>query len=143
MNLGICCKIKICPGSFCLIYIFWHYCTNNFEFKMFLLILGYIEILLMKSLHLNGYKWLLSQKQRITIDFLRYRRDKTLTQHIKHFLKKWKDDSNRPIKRKMEEAHLTHFTSIFLFYTPWKCHKTFGFLTFSRGIEMKHWRKMG
>ena len=55
---------------------------------MFLLILGYIEILLMKSLHLNGHKWLLSQKQRITIDFLRYRRDKALTQHIKHFLKK-------------------------------------------------------
>ena len=55
---------------------------------MFLLILGYIEILLMKSLHLNGYKWLLSQKQRITIDFLRYRRDKALTQYIKHFLKK-------------------------------------------------------
>ena len=54
---------------------------------MFLLILGYIEILLMKSLYLNGYKWLLSQKQRITIDFLRYRRDKALTQHIKHFLK--------------------------------------------------------
>ena len=27
---------------------------------------------------------------------------------------------------------------MFHFYTPWKCHKTFGFLTFSRGIEMEY-----
>ena len=29
------------------------------------------------------------------------------------------------------------------FYTSWKCQKTKGFLTFSRGIEMWHWTKMG
>ena len=29
------------------------------------------------------------------------------------------------------------------FYTPWKRQKTFGFLTFSGGIEMGHWTKMG
>ena len=27
------------------------------------------------------------------------------------------------------------------FYTPWKRQKTFGFLTFSGGIEMGHWRE--
>ena len=27
------------------------------------------------------------------------------------------------------------------FYTPWKSLKTFGFLKFSGGIEMKHWPK--
>ena len=29
------------------------------------------------------------------------------------------------------------------FYTPWKSQKTFGFLTFSGGIEMWQWTKMG
>ena len=29
------------------------------------------------------------------------------------------------------------------FYTPWKLQKTKGFLTFSGGIEMEHWSKMG
>ena len=34
-----------------------------------------------------------------------------------------------------EEAHLTHFSPVSHFYTPWKRQKTFGFLTFSGGIE--------
>ena len=38
---------------------------------------------------------------------------------------------------------LTHFSPISQFYTPWKRQKTFGFLTFSGGIEMWHWTKMG
>ena len=29
------------------------------------------------------------------------------------------------------------------FYTPWKRQKTKGFLTFSGGIEMRHWREKG
>ena len=29
------------------------------------------------------------------------------------------------------------------FYSPWKRQKTIGFLTFSGGIEMWHWTKMG
>ena len=29
------------------------------------------------------------------------------------------------------------------FYTPWKRQKTSGFLTFSEGIERKHWPEMG
>ena len=29
------------------------------------------------------------------------------------------------------------------FYTPWKRQKTKGLLTFSEGIEMEHWAKMG
>ena len=33
---------------------------------------------------------------------------------------------------------LTHFSPVSHFYTPWK-----GFLTFSGGIEMWHWTKMG
>ena len=36
---------------------------------------------------------------------------------------------------------LTDFNPIVHFYTPWKCQKTFGFLTISGGIEMKHWTK--
>ena len=38
---------------------------------------------------------------------------------------------------------LTHFSSVSHFYTPWKRQKTFGFLTFSGGMEMWHWTKMG
>ena len=38
---------------------------------------------------------------------------------------------------------LTHFSPVSHFYTPWKHQKTFGFLTFSGGIEMWHWTKMG
>ena len=32
---------------------------------------------------------------------------------------------------------------VFHFYTPWKRQKTSGFLTFSGGIEMEHWRQNG
>ena len=35
-----------------------------------------------------------------------------------------------------------YFKPMFHFYTPWKRHKTFGFLTFLRGIEMEHWIKL-
>ena len=38
---------------------------------------------------------------------------------------------------------LTHFSPVFQFYTRWKSQKTKGFLTFSGGIEMEHWAKMG
>ena len=31
---------------------------------------------------------------------------------------------------------------MFHFYNPGKRQKTFGFLTFSGGIEMEHWAKM-
>ena len=33
-------------------------------------------------------------------------------------------------------THLTHFSPVSHFYTPWKRQKTFG-------IEMGHWTKMG
>ena len=39
--------------------------------------------------------------------------------------------------------NLTHFSPVSHFYTPWKRQKTFGFLTFSGGIEIWHWTKMG
>ena len=38
---------------------------------------------------------------------------------------------------------LSHFTPMFHYYTPGKCQKTRGFLTFSGGKEMKHWHKIG
>ena len=38
---------------------------------------------------------------------------------------------------------LTHFSPVSHFCTPWKRQKTFGFLTFSGGIEIWHWTKMG
>ena len=38
---------------------------------------------------------------------------------------------------------LTHFSLVSHFYTPWKRQKTKAFLTFSGGIEMWHWTKMG
>ena len=42
-----------------------------------------------------------------------------------------------------EKVLLTHFNLVSHFYTPWKRQKTFGFLTFSGGIEIWHWTKMG
>ena len=44
------------------------------------------------------------------------------------------------------EAYVTwlnNFTPVSHFYTPWKRQKNYGFLTFSGGIEMWHWTKMG
>ena len=38
---------------------------------------------------------------------------------------------------------LTHFKPMFPFYTPWKCQKTLGCLTFSGDIEREHWPEMG
>ena len=38
---------------------------------------------------------------------------------------------------------LTHFSAVSHFYTPWKRHKTIGFLVFSGGVEIRHWTKMG
>ena len=38
---------------------------------------------------------------------------------------------------------LTHFSPVSHFHTPWKRQKTKGFRTFSGGIEMWHWTKMG
>ena len=40
-------------------------------------------------------------------------------------------------------CNLAHFSLVSRFYTPWKRQKTKGFLTFSGGIEMWHWTKMG
>ena len=42
-----------------------------------------------------------------------------------------------------QKVLLTHFSLVSHFYTPWKRQKTFGFLTFSGGIEIWHWTKMG
>ena len=38
---------------------------------------------------------------------------------------------------------LTHLSPLWHFYTSWKRQKTYGILTFSGGIEMWHWTKMG
>ena len=42
----------------------------------------------------------------------------------------------------LEISPLTHFKSMFHFYTPWK-QKTRGFLMISGGIKVEHWLKMG
>ena len=42
----------------------------------------------MNILYLKGYKWLLSQNQRVIIDFLGYIQNEALAKHIKPFLKK-------------------------------------------------------
>ena len=44
--------------------------------------------ILMKILYLNGYKWLLSQNQRLRINFLGYRRYQALAKHMKPVFKK-------------------------------------------------------
>ena len=41
----------------------------------------------MKILYLKGYKWLLSQNQRVRNDFFGYRRYEALAKHMKPFLK--------------------------------------------------------
>ena len=41
----------------------------------------------MKNLYLRSYKWLLSQNQRVRIDFLGYIRYEPLAKHIKPILK--------------------------------------------------------
>ena len=47
----------------------------------------------------------------------------------------------RHTNKKKTITPLTHFSPVSHFYTPWK-KKTYGFLTFSGGIEMCHWTKM-
>ena len=41
------------------------------------------------------------------------------------------------------KAYLTHFGPMFHFHTSWKRQKSFNFLTFSGGVEMEHWAKLG
>ena len=38
-----------------------------------------------------------------------------------------------------EAELLTHFSSLFHFYTPWKCQKAKGF----QGVQNEHWAKLG
>ena len=40
-------------------------------------------------------------------------------------------------------GHLTHFLPLVSFYTPWKHHKTRGFLMFTGGIERDQWYETG
>ena len=36
-----------------------------------------------------------------------------------------------------------HFSAIMCFFTPWKHKESFGFMMFSRGLEMHPWSKIG
>ena len=45
--------------------------------------------------------------------------------------------------KNIRNSDLTHFSSMSQFYNPWKHQKTTGFLTYSGGIEMWHWTKVG
>ena len=49
----------------------------------------------------------------------------------------WSFSGNVQVSCKIK-CQLTHFKVMFHFYTPWKCQKTIGFLTFSGSIESKH-----
>ena len=52
-------------------------------------------------------------------------------------------DSAVSLNNELQKNVLTNFSPMSHFYTPWKRQKTYGFLTFSGGIEMWHWTKMG
>ena len=45
-------------------------------------------------------------------------------------------------KYAFKDIYENPFKPIFHFYTPWKRQETFGFLTFSEGIEMTYWVKV-
>ena len=49
---------------------------------------------------------------------------------------------NRFCQHEKLNQYLTHFSSMFHFYTPWQCQKTLGFLMFSGGIEMEQWAEI-
>ena len=85
-NLGIYCKIKICPGFiFSLIYIFWYYYWNSLELKVFVFKIHWNTLI--RVFYLKG-KWLLSQDQQVRNDFFGYRWYEALAKHIKLFSKK-------------------------------------------------------
>ena len=86
---------------------------EHFSFVWFFL-WGYWNVFPEKLLLLNCFKWAISRKKNIYC--------------------------NKIISM---IYFLNHYGPMFYFYTQWKYQKTFGFLTFSRGIEMKHWAKMG
>ena len=46
-------------------------------------------------------------------------------------------------KKRIKIVHKQFNALIVNPFYPWKSQKTRGFLTFSRGIEMKHWVKIG
>ena len=92
----------------------------------------------------------LSQKQRhmlkLIIWTLRYWGKWTLQNVGFPFQAKvnWKKKVSAQFYRySLPKCCLNNFSPMFHFYTTWKRQKTFGFLTFSRGIEMEHWAKMG
>ena len=71
--------------SFYLYFLAW--LRNSFELTYWFKIYWST---LMKILYLKGYKWLLSQNQRVRNDSFSHRRCETLAKHIKRFLKKVK-----------------------------------------------------
>ena len=74
------------------------------------------------------------------LHFSIYQRDKHST---KNKILDPQDDVEGLICGSLNPAASTHFNPMFHFYTPWKRQKAKGFLTFSRGIEMEDWAKMG
>ena len=66
--------------------------------------------------------------------------------HLLLFGKKWQNfeiSYENSSYYELSASVLNHFSAVLHFYTPWKRQKTFGFLTFSWGMEMWHWTKMG
>ena len=63
--------------------------------------------------------------------------------HPRHFRRSTIAQKFISIKNITTLYYVTHFKPMFNFYTPWKLQKTWGFLTFSGGVEMKQWLEKG
>ena len=111
---------------FFLILLSWG-CTSKFNLTWLFLIVNFIEIALrhgyspVNLLHISRIPFLKNTSGRLRLSFLRY------LNFCLEILVKLKNS-------------LTHFSPVSHFYTPWT---TKDFLTFSGGIELWHWTKMG
>ena len=100
----------------------------------------------MRILYFKGYKWFLSQNQRVRIDFLIYRRYEVLAKHIKPFFKKhWSERMSVSGLKSIARKYIVCWTeSQLVCCTLWKkklqslrrtlwCYKEY--LHFEKGIN--------
>ena len=102
--------------SYVVIYILWTFCYISY--------INVTEVLLFYMIHL------MRRKRFHTTIMIFPLIDRDWAENCKK-LSRWMDFS------------LTHFSPLSHLHTPWKRLKTFGSLTFSGGVEMWHWTKMG
>ena len=70
-------------ADFFVLFVFLALLYKYLGVKKLLMILRYIKKRRLKFWYLKGYKWLLSQKQRVRSGFFGYRQYSTLTKRIK------------------------------------------------------------